>query len=119
MEKINLMEKFTLFQEYWSPKILGEVNNAYVKIAKFKGEFLWHSHEQEDELFMVMKGSLQIRFRDREVWLQEGEFLIIPRGVEHMPVAEEEAHVLLFEAKTTLNTGQVSNERTVRELDVL
>lgn len=116
MDKINIYEKLNLFNEHWSPKILGEVNEAYVKVAKFKGEFLWHIHENEDEMFYVIKGLLIIRFRDKDVYLKEGEFLIIPKGVEHMPVAEEEVHVMLIEAKTTLNTGDVRNERTVEEL---
>ncbi|EMS73881.1 cupin domain-containing protein [Ruminiclostridium cellobioparum] len=117
MEKVNIYEKLKLFNGYWSPKILGEVNESYVKAAKLKGEFLWHSHENEDEMFYVLKGILKIRFRDREVILNEGEFLIIPRGIEHMPVAEEEVHVMLIEPKATLNTGDVRNERTVEKLE--
>ncbi len=117
MEKVNIYEKLKLFNGYWSPKILGEVNESYVKAAKLKGEFLWHSHENEDEMFYVLKGILKIRFRDREVILKEGEFLIIPRGIEHMPVAEEEVHVMLIEPKATLNTGDVRNERTVEKLE--
>jgi len=116
MDKINIYEKLNLFNEHWSPKILGEVNESYVKVSKFKGEFLWHTHENEDEMFYVLKGLLIIRFRDKDVYLKEGEFLIIPKGIEHMPVAEEEVHVMLIEAKTTLNTGDVRNERTVEEL---
>ncbi|HEY0078435.1 MAG TPA: cupin domain-containing protein [Pyrinomonadaceae bacterium] len=117
MKKVNLAEKFGLFDEYWSPKIVGEINDAQVKLVKLKGEFVWHTHEAEDEMFLVVRGSLLIRLRDGDdVRLEEGEFLIVPRGVEHMPVAEEEAHVLLFEPKTTLNTGDVQNERTVAEL---
>lgn len=117
MEKINLAEKFNLVKQYWSPKIIGELNDSYVKAVKLKGEFIWHHHEQEDELFLVVKGSLRIRFRDREVRLTEGEFLIVPKGVDHLPVADEEAHILLLEPKTTLNTGNVRNERTVAELE--
>ncbi len=117
MEKVNLAEKFAHFNEYWSPKIAGEVNDAYVKLAKLKGEFEWHFHENEDELFLVVKGRLLLRFRDRDVWLDEGEFLIVPKGVEHLPIADEEAHVLLLEPKTTLNTGNVQSERTVANLD--
>ncbi|SHK01189.1 cupin domain-containing protein [Desulforamulus aeronauticus] len=117
MDKINIFEKLNLFNEYWSPKILGEVNESYVKVAKFKGEFLWHIHENEDEMFFVLKGLLIIKFRDKDVILNEGEFLIIPKGIEHMPVAEEEVHVMLIEAKTTLNTGEVRNERTVERLE--
>ncbi len=116
MEKVNIKQKFSLFDDQWSPKIIGELNDCHVKAVKLKGEFVWHSHENEDELFLVVKGSLLIKFRDRDVRLDEGEFLIVPRGVEHLPVAEEEAHVLLLEPKTTLNTGDVVNERTVAEL---
>lgn len=115
MDKVNIYEKLALFNEYWSPKILGEVNESYVKAAKLKGEFLWHSHQNEDELFFVLKGTLTIKFRDKDIVLNEGEFLIIPKGIEHMPVAEEEVHVMLIESKTTLNTGNVINERTVTE----
>ncbi len=113
IDKVNLAQKFSLFQEQWSPKIVGELNDSYVKLAKIKGEFVWHHHDQEDELFLVIKGRLLMKFRDREVWLDEGEFLIVPRGVEHMPVAEQECHIMLLEPKTTLNTGNVQNERTV------
>lgn len=115
MEKVNLTQKFNLFNEYWSPRIAGELNDAYVKLAKLKGEFVWHHHEAEDELFWVVKGRLLIKFRDREVWLEEGELVIIPKGVEHLPVAEEEVHIVLIEPKTTVNTGNVQNERTVGE----
>ncbi|MBU5676892.1 cupin domain-containing protein [Alkaliphilus sp. MSJ-5] len=117
MDKINVYEKLNLFNEYWSPKILGEVNESYVKVAKFKGEFLWHTHENEDEMFYVLKGLLIIKFRDKDVILNEGEFLIISKGIEHMPVAEEEVHVMLIEPKATLNTGEVKNERTVGRLE--
>jgi len=119
MDKVNIYEKLNCFNEYWSPKIIGEVNESYVKVAKLKGEFLWHTHENEDEMFYVLKGVLIIRFRNKDVILNAGEFLIIPQGVEHMPVAEEEVHVMLIEAKTTLNTGDVRNERTVEKLDRL
>ncbi|WP_198674242.1 cupin domain-containing protein [Brevibacillus sp. Leaf182] len=117
MEKVNVAEKFTLFHEYWNPKIAGEINDSYVKLAKLKGEFVWHQHENEDEMFFVVKGKLLIKFRDKDVWLNEGEFLIVPKGVEHMPVAEEEVHVLLLEPKTTLNTGDQVNEKTVTDLE--
>jgi len=117
IEKANLAHKFSLFQDYWSPKIAGELNDSYVKLAKLKGEFVWHHHEVEDELFLVVKGKLLIKLRDQDIWLEEGEFVIIPRGVEHLPIAEEEAHVLLLEPKTTLNTGDVQNERTVADLE--
>ena len=119
IEKVNLAQKFRLFDDYWSPKIAGEVNDSHVKLVKVKGEFVWHHHEAEDELFLVVKGRLRIRLRDRDVDLTEGEFVIIPRGVEHLPVAEEETHVLLLEPKSTLNTGNVRNERTVPKLDRL
>ena len=117
MEKVNLNEKFGRINAYWNPKIAGELNDSYVKLVKLKGEFIWHHHEQEDELFLVVKGTLRMRFRDREVPIQEGEFLIVPRGVEHLPVAEEEVHVVLLEPKSTLNTGKVKNERTIEELE--
>ena len=113
MEKVNLTQKFSLLHEYWNPKIAGELNDSYVKLAKLKGEFVWHHHEAEDELFLVVKGKLLIKLRDRDIWLEEGEFVIIPQGVEHMPVAEDEVHIVLIEPKTTLNTGNVQNERTV------
>jgi mannose-6-phosphate isomerase-like protein (cupin superfamily) len=113
METINLVQKFSLFQETWQPRIVGEINDAYVKLVKLKGEFVWHKHEQEDELFLVIKGRLVIRLRDGELRIGEGEFAIIPRGVEHLPVADEEAQVLLLEPKTTRNTGDVQDERTV------
>ena len=117
MRSVNLAAKFRLFDEYWSPKIVGELNDAYVKLVKVKGEFVWHHHETEDELFFVVNGRLLLKFRDREVWVEEGEFVIVPRGVEHLPVAAEETHVMLLEPKSTLNTGNVRNERTVSELD--
>ncbi len=116
MEKVNLNKKFSMFKEYWSPKIVGEMNDSYVKLAKLKGEFVWHHHDNEDELFMVVSGNLTIKLRDRDICLQEGEFFIIPKGVEHLPVAAEEVHVLLIEPKTTLNTGNLKNERTVEDL---
>jgi mannose-6-phosphate isomerase-like protein (cupin superfamily) len=109
----NLIEKFKLFNEQWHPKIVGELNDSYVKIAKVQGEFVWHQHENEDELFYVVKGILTIRLRDQELVIGQGEFAVIPRGVEHMPVAEEEVWIMMLEPKTTSNTGNVSNERTV------
>jgi mannose-6-phosphate isomerase-like protein (cupin superfamily) len=117
MEKINLAEKLAQVSDYWNPKIVGEVNDFHVKIVKFQGEFLWHHHENEDEMFLVVKGTMRMRFRDRDVMVREGEFIIVPRGVEHMPVAEGEVHVVLFEPKSTLNTGNVRNERTVAKLE--
>jgi mannose-6-phosphate isomerase-like protein (cupin superfamily) len=117
IDKVNLSEKLALFQEHWKPKIVGEVNDSLVKLVKFQGDFVWHKHETEDEMFLVVKGGITIRLRDGEVCLGEGEFAIVPRGVEHMPVAAEEAHVLLFEPKTVLNTGDVTNDRTVPVLE--
>ena len=116
MPSVNLAEKFRLFDDYWSPKIVGELNDCYVKSVKLKGEFVWHHHDAEDELFLVAKGRLLLRFRDRDLWVHEGEFAIVPRGVDHLPIAPEEAHVLLIEPKSTLNTGNVRNERTVEDL---
>ena len=115
MEKVNLAEKLSLFKEQWNPKVVGELNGQLVKVAKFKGPFVWHHHDNEDELFLVVKGRFRMEFRDRHVWLEESEFLIVPRGCEHRPVAEDEVHVLLFEPAGTLNTGDAQDERTVRE----
>ena len=117
MEKVNLAAKLAQFSDKWQPKIVGELNGQHVKLAKILGEFIWHHHDNEDELFLVVKGRFRMEFRDRHVWLEEGEILIVPRGVEHRPVAEEEVHVLLFEPASTLNTGNVENERTVAVLD--
>jgi mannose-6-phosphate isomerase-like protein (cupin superfamily) len=113
MERVNLADKFNRFSDYWSPKILAELNDSHVKIAKLKGEFVWHHHVDEDELFLVIKGRLVIKLRDGEIQLGEGEFAIVPKGVEHLPIADEEAHVLLIEPKTTLNTGNVADSRTI------
>jgi mannose-6-phosphate isomerase-like protein (cupin superfamily) len=117
MERVNLREKFSLFSEHWKPRVAGELNGQHVKLVKFRGPFVWHHHDTEDELFLVVKGRFRMEFRDRDVWLTEGEFLIVPHGVEHRPVSEEEVHVLLLEPATTLNTGNVENERTVAVLD--
>lgn len=117
MDKVNLAEKFSRFSDTWSPKIVGEVNDSHVKLVKLKGEFVWHRHEREDELFLVVKGRMRIRLRDRDIALDPGEFFIVPHGVEHLPVADAECHVLLLEPKGTLNTGNVQNERTVAELE--
>jgi mannose-6-phosphate isomerase-like protein (cupin superfamily) len=117
MDKVNLRQKLDQFSAYWSPKIVGELNGQMVKLVKFNGPFVWHHHAGEDEMFLVVKGRFRMEFRDRQAWLEEGEFLIVPRGVEHRPVAEEEAHVLLFEPASTLNTGNVQNERTLPELE--
>jgi len=113
MEKVNFAEKLGRFKEYWSPKVVGELNDSYVKVAKLKGEFVWHKHESEDELFLVVKGELLIKLRNKDISLKEGEFVIIPKGVEHLPIAVEEVHVVLIEPKTTVNTGNVKNEKTV------
>ncbi len=115
MQKVNLAEAFGRFDDRWSPKIIGEVNDCQVKLAKVQGEFVWHRHETEDELFMVIKGRFTLRFRDRDVDLEEGELMIVPRGVEHLPVADEEAWLLVFEPGTTLNTGDAGVDRTVDE----
>jgi mannose-6-phosphate isomerase-like protein (cupin superfamily) len=117
MEKVNVAEKFASIPEAWKPRIAGELNGQMVKLGKFEGEFVWHHHENEDELFFVVKGRFRMELRDRNIWLEEGEFLVVPRGVEHRPVAEQEAWVLLFEPASTLNTGNVQNERTLRELE--
>jgi len=117
MEKVNLQDKFSRFSEHWKPKIVGELNGQQVKLVKFEGPFVWHHHEAEDEMFLVVEGRFRMDFRDREVWLEKGEFLIVPRGVEHRPFAEQEAHVLLFEPATTVNTGSSPGERTVAVLD--
>jgi mannose-6-phosphate isomerase-like protein (cupin superfamily) len=117
MHTINLSEKLSRFTDHWSPKIVGELNGQQVKLAKLKGDFVWHAHEQEDELFLVLQGRLVIQLRDGEITLEPGELAIVPRGVEHRPVADEEVHVLLFEPASTLNTGTLRNERTVERLD--
>jgi len=117
VEKVNLEQKFASFDERWSPKIAGELNGQHVKLVKLLGEFVWHHHDEEDELFLVVNGRFRMEFKDRNVWIEEGEFIVVPRGVEHRPVAEEEAHVLLFEPASTINTGNVSNERTAAKLD--
>lgn len=119
MKKINLREAFSRFQDTWSPKVIGEVNGHQVKLAKLQGEFLWHRHEHEDELFLVVKGRLEIRLRDGSITLEEGELAIVPRGVEHLPIAPDGAHVLLVEPASTVNTGEVRNERTLDDLEHL
>ncbi|PKD20728.1 mannose-6-phosphate isomerase [Salegentibacter salinarum] len=116
-DKVNLKEKFQLFNQHWTPKIIGELNGQQVKLAKLKGEFVWHDHKEEDEMFLVIKGSLKIEFRDKKITLNEGEMFIVPRGVEHNPVAPEEAWVLLFEPATIKHTGEVKNKRSVENLD--
>ena len=117
MKVVNLDEKFRSFTEHWSPKVLGELNEFQVKAVKLQGEFLWHHHDREDELFLVLKGTLRMRFRDREEIIRAGEFLIVPHGVEHLPVADEDTHILLLEPSSTRNTGNITNERTVAQLE--
>jgi mannose-6-phosphate isomerase-like protein (cupin superfamily) len=117
LEKINVHEKFSLFSELWQPKVIAELNGQEVKLVRVKGEFVWHHHVIEDELFYVLKGTLTMKFRDRDVILNDGEMIVVPRGVEHKPVAEEEVWLMLFEPMQTLNTGNVRNERTVNELE--
>ena len=124
MEKINLQQKFACFSEHWSPKMVGELNTFAVKIVKAQGEFVWHHHDVEDELFLVVKGRLLMQVREtsesqRDIWVEEGELIIIPHGVEHRPVAEEETHLMLLEPTTTVNTGNVANERTVLQVERL
>jgi len=119
MDKINLREKFNLFSEYWSPKIIGELNGQQVKLTKIKEEFVFHHHDDEDELFMVIKGKLAMEFRDKTVEVNEGEIIIVPKGVEHKPVADEETWVMLFEPASTLNTGNIVNERTKSQLEMI
>ncbi len=117
MQKINLAEKLSKFTGHWSPKIIAELNGQQVKLAKFRGAFIWHSHEHEDELFLVVRGSFRMEFRARTVDLREGEILVVPRGVEHRPVADEEVSVLLFEPASTVNTGSAGGDRTLARLD--
>ena len=119
MEKVSLAEKFAAFSDFWSPKLVGEINDAQVKLAKFKGEFVWHQHAEADELFLVIKGTLRIRLKSHEVTLGEGELFIVPKGVEHLPIADEECHVLLLEPKGTVNTGNVVNDLTVLKIQTL
>ena len=117
MDKINLKEKFSLFKEFWTPKIIGELNGQYIKLAKTQGDFVWHKHDDEDEFFLVIHGILTIKLRDKDIDLEPGEFLIVPRGIEHKPVSENEAHVLVFEPKSTKHTGDVESEVTVKKFD--
>ena len=129
MNKVNLLQKLSLINDHWNPRIIGELNGQYLKLVKFKGPFTWHHHETEDEMFLVVNGRFRMEFREagdggsqngqREIWLEVGEFCIVPRGVEHRPVADEEAHVLLFEPAATLNTGNVENELTRQQLEWL
>ena len=119
MKKINLPDKFSLITEHWTPKVVAELNGQHVKLAKLQGEFIWHKHDEEDELFMVIKGVLKIEFRDKVIEIKESEMLVVPRGVEHKPFAEKEVWLMMFEPAGTLNTGDVQNERTKEELDII
>ena len=117
MDKINIPEKLNLFDDYWNPRIVAELNGQYVKLAKFKGDFVWHRHDDEDEMFYVIKGELAVEFRDKTVYLKANECIVVPRGVEHRPVAIKEAHVMLFEPKSTLNTGDINSKLTKNNLE--
>ena len=117
MDKVNISEKLSQFKDYYNPRIIGELNGQYIKAVKLKGEFVWHHHDHEDELFLVIQGNLKMEFRDKTVEVNPGEFIIVPRGVEHKPVADDEVHILLFEPDSTLNTGNVQNEKTRKDLE--
>ena len=117
MEKINISQKLAQFKDHWNPRIIGELNQQHVKLAKLKGEFIWHKHDDEDEMFLVLKGTLKIEFRDRTETIQENEIIIVPKGVEHKPIADEEVSIMLFEPATTINTGALENERTRKNLE--
>ena len=117
MEKVSIAAKLSQFTDHWNPRVVGELNGQHVKLVKFQGEFVWHHHDKEDELFLVVDGRFRMDFRDRQVWIERGEFLIVPRGVEHRPVADEEVSVLLFEPAGTVNTGNVADDRTRITLD--
>ena len=119
MKKINISQKLAQFNDHWHPRIIGELNKQHVKLAKIKGEFIWHKHDEEDEMFLVLKGTLKIEFRDRTETIQENEIIIVPKGVEHKPIAEEEVSIMLFEPATTINTGDLENERTRKNLESL
>ena len=119
MEKINISQKLAQFKDHWNPRIIGELNQQHVKLAKLKGEFIWHKHDDEDEMFLVLKGTLKIEFRDRTETIQENEIIIVPKGVEHKPIAEQEVSIMLFEPATTINTGALENERTRKNLESL
>ena len=119
MNKINIEQKLSLFNDHWNPKIIGELNHQHVKLAKLKGEFIWHKHDNEDEMFLVLKGTLKIEFRDRIETINENEMIIVPRGIEHKPIADEEVSIMLFEPVTTVNTGNLENERTRKKLEFL
>jgi len=119
MEKVNINQKLSLFKDHWNPRIAGELNGQHVKLAKLKGEFIWHKHDNEDEMFLVIDGKLVIEFRDRRVVLNQGEFIIVPKGVEHKPIAEQEVSVMLFEPATTLNTGNIKDGLTRENLEII
>ena len=119
MKKINISQKLAQFKDHWNPRIIGELNHQHVKLAKLKGEFIWHKHDDEDEMFLVLKGTLKIAFRDRVEIIRENEIIIVPKGVEHKPIAEEEVSIMLFEPATTINTGDLDNERTRKNLESL
>tara|TARA_Y100000994_G_C15465411_1_gene348670 strand:+ start:230 stop:592 length:363 start_codon:yes stop_codon:yes gene_type:complete len=119
VKKINIDQKLSLFNDHWNPRIIGELNKQHVKLAKIKGEFIWHKHDHEDEMFLVLKGTLKIEFRDRTETIHENEIIIVPKGVEHRPIAEEEVSIMLFEPATTINTGDLDNERTRKNLESL
>ena len=118
-KKINIQDKLSLFNDHWNPRIIGELNHQHVKLAKLKGEFIWHKHDDEDEMFLVLKGTLKIAFRDRTETINENEIIIVPKGVEHKPIAEQEVSIMLFEPATTINTGALENERTRKNLESL
>ena len=119
MKKINISQKLAQFKDHWNPRIIGELNQQHIKIAKLKGEFIWHKHDEEDEMFLVLKGTLKIAFRDRTETIQENEIIIVPKGIEHKPIAEEEVSIMLFEPATTINTGDLENEHTRKNLESL
>ena len=119
IKKINISQKLSQFKDHLNPRIIGELNQQHVKLAKLKGEFIWHKHDEEDEMFLVLKGTLKIEFRDKIETIQENEIIIVPRGVEHKPIAEEEVSIMLFEPVSTVNTGNLENERTRRKLETL
>ena len=119
LKKINLSENLSLFKDHWNPKIVGELNNQHIKLVKIKGEFIWHKHDDEDEMFLVLKGSLKIYFRDRTETINENEMIIVPKGVDHKPIAEDEVSIMLFEPATTINTGTIENKYTRKKLDSL
>ena len=119
IDKINIAQKLALFTDYWNPRIAGELNGQHIKLAKFKGEFVWHKHENEDEMFLVIKGGFTMELRDKTIDIKEGELIIIPKGTEHRPVAKDEVHIMLFEPVSTLNTGNVQNELTKDSLETL